>query len=78
MITVRISKHELATIPTERVTHGAGKLATPRETERHILTRLRNAGIPVLGETFLVALDHGELTIRKDWDGAYVYVWKGV
>lgn len=76
MKAIRISKHELSTIACEKKAHGHDKLATPRETERYVLSRLRNAGVPVMGETFLVALERGELSVRREPDGAYLYVWR--
>lgn len=74
MITVRVTRHELTTLPGEKLNHH-DVLATPRAVERHILDRLRNAGIPIQGVTFLVALERGELSIRRDF-GDYVYTWR--
>lgn len=75
MIQVHITKHELVTIPGEKVDQH-DVLASPRATERYVLTRLRNAGIPVHGITFLVALEKGTLTMEKEWDGSYRYTWR--
>jgi len=55
MITVRISKHELATIPTERVAHGAGKLATPRDQGNAALFLASDLASHITGEYLIVS-----------------------
>lgn len=49
---------------------------TPREQERLMLARARSAGIPMMGETFLVALERGELRIRREADRSYILTWR--
>ena len=48
----------------------------PREMERLVLAKLQEAGVPVYGIAFLVSLDRGELTVRKEMDGSLLYIWK--
>jgi len=75
MITVHITAHELRVIPGQKKLQQE-KAATPRDTEEYILHRLRNAGMPIQGLSFLIALARGRLTIRRDMDGGFIYEWR--
>lgn len=60
-----------------RIPYGALiEAATPREMESMILARAQAAGIPLIGSTFLVALDRGRLEIRREADRSYILTWR--
>lgn len=64
MIEVRVSPEDLI------------KYQTPAEEQKMVLERLKSRGVPIYGESFLVHLDKGRLTIEVDWDGSRVYRWE--
>lgn len=75
VINLRISPTEL--MLAGRPADGADGHASPAETQRYVLHRMRRAGIPVHGELFFLDLERGELTLRRDshagWDIAWRY-----
>lgn len=68
---------EVAVTRDELVTAGAVDPASPRETEKYIIHRLKTAGIPVRGEAFFLGIEYGELIVRAEPDFAgWKFRWR--
>ena len=51
--------------------------ANPQDELKHVMEKLRSAGFPVAGISYLIALQSGEMTIRYD-AGDLVFTWRSV
>lgn len=55
--------------------HERREWMNPVEEQKYIVTRLRNAGVPVVGAAMFLDIEHGKLEVQNR-DGGLLFRWR--